>query len=39
MKMPDRERGAAKKLPDHLALGCVIVGMLIGLYAVYGFLT
>jgi hypothetical protein len=39
MKMPDHERGAAGKLSDYLALGCVIVGMLIGLYAVYGFLT
>jgi hypothetical protein len=39
MKMPDHERGAVGKLSDYLALGCVIVGMLIGLYAVYGFLT
>jgi hypothetical protein len=38
MKIPDRERGAVGKLSDHLALGCVMVGMLIALYAVYGFL-
>jgi len=38
MKMPDRERDAVGKFSDRLALGCVMVGMLIGLYAVYGFL-
>jgi hypothetical protein len=36
MKM--RERDVVGKLSDRLALGCVMVGMLIGLYAVYGFL-
>jgi hypothetical protein len=29
--------GVLGKLSDHLALGCVMVGMLIALYAVYGF--
>jgi len=36
--MPFRnEGGAAGKILDRLALGCVAVGVLIGLYACYGF--
>jgi hypothetical protein len=38
MKMRDREGDAVGKFSDRVALGCVMVGMLIGLYAVYGFL-
>jgi hypothetical protein len=39
MKIPDLERGAVGKLSDQHAFACVNIGLLIGLYAVYGFST
>ena len=38
MKIFKHERDAVGKLSDRLALGCIIVGLLIGVCSFYGFL-
>jgi hypothetical protein len=38
MKIVRHERDAVGKLSDRLALGCIIVGLLIGICSFYGFL-